>query len=148
MVNMDSVMKKALAIAKAQAGVRLMTAAEVATYVSDVAQGLRKIIDSDCGTSSPAISPKRSIGESYVVCLECGKKFKVLTIRHLKTHGLTAKEYKDRWGIKKDISLTAKGLVRLRRRKMHEMRLWERRGHKSEHDSGGMGLLSGESRVY
>ena len=74
------------------------------------------------------MDPKRSIGESYVTCLECGKKFKVMTIRHLKTHGLTAREYKAKWGLKKDVSLTAKGLVRMRRKKMQEMRLWERRG--------------------
>ncbi len=55
-----------------------------------------------------------------------------MTIRHLNTHGLTAKEYKAKWGIKKEVSLAAKGLVRMRRKKMQEMRLRERRGAKEE----------------
>ncbi|OUO51601.1 transcriptional regulator [Desulfovibrio sp. An276] len=127
MPNQD-IMQQALEIARAQAGVRPMTAAEVASYVSEVAHALEATIEGDGSTTAPVVDPKRSIGESYVTCLECGKKFKVMTIRHLKTHGLTAREYKAKWGLKKDVSLTAKGLVRMRRKKMQEMRLWERRG--------------------
>ncbi len=52
--------------------------------------------------------------------------------RQLKTHGLTAKEYKAKWGLKKTTSLAAKSLVRMRRKKMQEMRLWERK-------NGGLG---------
>ncbi|HIV99920.1 MAG TPA: MucR family transcriptional regulator [Candidatus Desulfovibrio intestinipullorum] len=128
----QEIIQQALEIARAQAGVRPMTAAEVATYVAEVAQALESTMDSECGTATPAVDPKRSIGEAYVTCLECGKKFKVMTIRHLKTHGLTAKEYKAKWGLKKEVSLAAKGLVRMRRKKMQEMRLWERRGLKGE----------------
>ena len=76
---------------------------------------------------SPAVDPKSSIGESYVTCLECGKKYKVIGNRHLKSHGLTTESYKEKWGLKKDVSLAAKSLVRTRRKKMLDMRLWERK---------------------
>lgn len=127
----NDIMQQALEIARAQAGVRPMTASEVAAYVNEVAQALKNSFEGECADTAPDIDPKRSLGESYVTCLECKKKFKVLTIRHLKTHGLTAKEYKAKWGLRKDVSLAAKGLIRLRRKKMQEMRLWERRGLKS-----------------
>ena len=128
----QEIMQQALEIARAQAGVRPMTAAEVAVYVNEVAMALENTIEGKDVVCAPAVDPKRSIGESYVTCLECGRKFKVMTSRHLSAHGLTAKEYKEKWGIRKDVSLTAKGLVRMRRRKMQEMRLWERKGGKED----------------
>ncbi|HIW00938.1 MAG TPA: MucR family transcriptional regulator [Candidatus Desulfovibrio intestinipullorum] len=123
-------MQQALEIARAQAGVRAMTAAEVAAYVSELTQTLESAMCPEEAKQTPAVDPKNSIGESYVTCLECGKKFKVMGNRHLKTHGLTAKEYKAKWGLKKGVSLAAKSLVRMRRKKMQDMRLWERKGTK------------------
>lgn len=129
MPNAD-IMQQALEIARAQAGVRAMTAAEVAAYVSELTQTLESAMCPEEAKQTPAVDPKNSIGESYVTCLECGKKFKVMGNRHLKTHGLTAKEYKAKWGLKKGVSLAAKSLVRMRRKKMQDMRLWERKGTK------------------
>ena len=129
MPNAD-IMQQALEIARAQAGVRAMTAAEVAAYVSELTQTLESAMCPEEAKQTPAVDPKNSIGESYVTCLECGKKFKVMGNRHLKTHGLTAKEYKAKWGLKKGVSLAAKSLVRMRRKKMLDMRLWERKGTK------------------
>jgi predicted transcriptional regulator len=73
------------------------------------------------------MDPKKAIREKSITCMECGKTFKVLTKRHLLTHGLTPKEYKEKWGYKKDTSLVAKSLARDRRKKMQDMRLWEKR---------------------
>ena len=121
---------QAFEIARAQAEVRPMTATEVASYVAEVTQALESAMQDT--PAKPVIDPRNSIGESYVTCLECGKKFKVMTIRHLRLHGLTAKGYKAKWGIKKDVSLAAKSLVRMRRKKMQEMRLWERKGNQEK----------------
>lgn len=47
----------------------------------------------------PAVSPKRSVHDAYIVCLEDGKKFKSLK-RHLMTHfGLTPEQYREKWGL-------------------------------------------------
>ncbi len=62
--------------------------------------------------------PKKAILEKAVVCLECGKKFKVLTTKHLAQHGLTPEEYMEKWGFKKTQSLIANGLARQRKQKM------------------------------
>ncbi len=128
MANTELV-KQAMEIARAQAGVRPMTAAEVATYVSELVQSLQGVVDGEEVKASPSVEPKNSITETYAICLECGKKFKVIGNRHLKAHGLTVKEYKEKWGLKKGTSLAAKSLVRQRRKKMQEMRLWERKSN-------------------
>ena len=116
-------------IARAQAGVRPMTASEVATYVNELVQSLQGVVEGEEVKASPSVEPKNSITETYAICLECGKKFKVIGNRHLKAHGLTVKEYKEKWGLKKGTSLAAKSLVRQRRKKMQEMRLWERKSN-------------------
>ncbi len=128
MANTELV-KQAMEIARAQAGVRPMTASEVATYVNELVQSLQGVVEGEEVKASPSVEPKNSITETYAICLECGKKFKVIGNRHLKAHGLTVKEYKEKWGLKKGTSLAAKSLVRQRRKKMQEMRLWERKSN-------------------
>jgi predicted transcriptional regulator len=73
------------------------------------------------------MDPKKAIKEKSVTCLECGKSFKILTKKHLATHGLAPEEYKEKWGYKKNTPLVCKSLQRERRKKMKEMRLWEKR---------------------
>lgn len=47
----------------------------------------------------PAVNPKKSIFDDYIVCLEDGKKFKSLK-RHLMTHyGLSPEQYREKWGL-------------------------------------------------
>lgn len=47
----------------------------------------------------PAVSPKKSVFPDYIVCLEDGKKLKMLK-RHLKTSfNLTPEQYRERWGL-------------------------------------------------
>ena len=60
--------------------------------------------------------PRASIHEDKVSCLECGSEFRQLTANHLKTHQLTPKEYKRKWGFPLKQSLAAKALTRLRSR--------------------------------
>lgn len=128
---MDDELRQALEIVKAQASVRNMTEDEITSMVQSLARKIKSISEpQEQGmetTQEPAVPPKKSIRERSVICLECGKTFKVLTKRHLATHGLTPEEYKEKWGFPKGTALIAKGLARERRKKMQDMKLWERR---------------------
>lgn len=58
-------------------------------------------------TLTPAVSFKRSVTDDYIVCLEDGKKLKMLK-RHLMTsHGMTPEEYRARWGLRADYPIVA-----------------------------------------
>ena len=47
----------------------------------------------------PAVSIRRSIQPDYIVCLEDGKKLKMLK-RHLRTtYGMSPEEYRAKWGL-------------------------------------------------
>ncbi len=55
----------------------------------------------------PAVPIKKSVTANYVVCLEDGKRQKMLR-RHLAVaHGLTPAEYRLRWGLPADHPLVA-----------------------------------------
>ena len=127
---MEDYLKEALEIVKAQASVRTMTEEEITSMVQALSANIRNIADDTLGmtiTAEPLVDPKKAIREKSVICLECGKSFKVLTKKHLASHGLTPEEYKEKWGYKKGTSLVAKALARERRKKMKDMRLWEKR---------------------
>lgn len=56
------------------------------------------------------ISPEKSIQKNKIVCLECGQEFKMLSPKHLKSHGLTGREYRAKWGLSLRQPLCAKSL--------------------------------------
>ena len=55
----------------------------------------------------PAVTVKKSVTPDYIVCLEDGKKLKMLK-RHLTTSfGMTPDEYRERWGLPADYPMVA-----------------------------------------
>jgi predicted transcriptional regulator len=56
---------------------------------------------------TPAVPIKKSITDDYIVCLEDGKKLKMLK-RHLMTaYDMTPAEYRAKWGLKADYPMVA-----------------------------------------
>ena len=54
------------------------------------------------------------ITEDYVLCEECGKQFSKLTPPHIKKHGMTIPEYKEKWGFCKKQPLEAFYIKKIR----------------------------------
>ena len=129
---MEDHLKEALEIVKAQASVRDMTEEEITSMVRKLADGIKTIAeDGEAAAPEPAVDPRKAIKEKSIVCLECGKSLKVVTRRHIALHDLTPEEYREKWGYKKGTPLICKSLQRERRKKMKDMKLWEKRKKKS-----------------
>jgi predicted transcriptional regulator len=63
----------------------------------------------------PKVSIRASIKPDYIVCLEDGKKQKMLK-RHLMTnHGMTPDEYRQKWGLSADYPMVAPNYAEQRR---------------------------------
>jgi len=63
----------------------------------------------------PKVSVRASIKPEYIVCLEDGKKQKMLK-RHLMTnHGMTPDEYRRKWGLPADYPMVAPNYAEQRR---------------------------------
>ncbi|OKH89982.1 MucR family transcriptional regulator [Thalassospira sp. TSL5-1] len=62
----------------------------------------------------PAVPVKKSIGDDYIICLEDGKKLKMLK-RHLRTtYDMTPEEYRAKWGLPADYPMVAPNYAKQR----------------------------------
>ncbi|MHA3914434.1 Ros/MucR family transcriptional regulator [Halovulum sp. GXIMD14793] len=62
----------------------------------------------------PAVPIKKSVTNDYIICLEDGKKLKMLK-RHLSTaYGLTPEEYRAKWGLPSDYPMVAPNYAKKR----------------------------------
>lgn len=77
--------------------------------LQDAEAGTKEAILED-ETVAPTLDPKKSIQKNKIVCLECGQEFKMLSPKHLKSHGLTGKEYRKKYGFSARQPLCAKSL--------------------------------------
>ena len=66
--------------------------------------------------SSINMSPEKSLQKHKVICLECGQEFKMLSPKHLKSHGLTNREYRVKHGFSLRQPLCAKSLSEKRKK--------------------------------
>lgn len=74
----------------------------------------------------PAVSVKKSVQPDYIVCLEDGKKLKMLK-RHLKTaYNMSPESYRERWGLPPDYPMVAPNYARQRSRLAKEIGLGTR----------------------
>jgi len=63
----------------------------------------------------PAVPVRKSVTPDYIICLEDGKKLKMLK-RHLKTaYNLTPEQYRERWGLPADYPMVAPRYAEQRR---------------------------------
>jgi predicted transcriptional regulator len=61
----------------------------------------------DQAAAKPAVSIKRSVKPEYIVCLDDGKKLKMLK-RHLRTaYNMSPDEYRQKWGLPSDYPMVA-----------------------------------------
>lgn len=64
----------------------------------------------------PAVPIKKSVHADYIICLEDGKKLKMLK-RHLKTsYNMSPEEYRERWGLPADYPMVAPNYAQQRSR--------------------------------
>ena len=72
----------------------------------------REVVPAD--KPQPAVSVRKSVFADHIVCLEDGKKLKMLK-RHLKTaYDMTPEQYRERWGLPADYPMVAPDYARHR----------------------------------
>ncbi|MBI1239027.1 MAG: MucR family transcriptional regulator [Alphaproteobacteria bacterium] len=63
---------------------------------------------------APAVNPRRSVSNEYIVCLEDGLKFKSLK-RHIRSkYNLTPEEYRRKWDLPPDYPMVAPAYAKAR----------------------------------
>jgi len=80
----------------------------------------------------PAVNPKKSVTDDYIICLEDGKKFKSLK-RHLMTHyGITPEQYREKWDLEPDYPMVAPNYAQARSNLAREMGLGRKAKNKAD----------------
>jgi predicted transcriptional regulator len=92
--------------------------------VSDLPTLIGNVHSALCGLSDttpaapvpePAVPIRTSVKKDYIICLEDGKKLKMLK-RHLMTHyGMTPDDYRTKWGLAADYPMVAPAYAETRR---------------------------------
>ncbi|MFN3230788.1 MAG: MucR family transcriptional regulator [Alphaproteobacteria bacterium] len=78
----------------------------------------------------PAVPIRRSITPDYIICLEDGKKLKMLK-RHLRTaYNMSPEEYREKWGLPADYPMVAPNYAAQRRTLAKKIGLGTKRSRK------------------
>jgi len=102
---------------------------EISSLISDVFNTLSTVGETleEEDKPEPAVAIRKSIHPDYIICLEDGKKLKMLK-RHLKTsYNMTPDEYRERWGLPADYPMVSPNYAEQRRNLAKKIGLGTRR---------------------
>ncbi|QCE34958.1 MucR family transcriptional regulator [Acetobacteraceae bacterium] len=90
---------------------------KLSTLISEVYSALEATNQGTIASNNkltPAIDPKKSVFPDYIICLEDGKKLKLLR-RHLKSvYNMTPEEYRARWSLPTSYPMVAPNYAKQR----------------------------------
>ena len=96
-------------IAAAHVSNNTVALADLPLLIQEIYKSLTNVGTSESTNErlQPAVPIKRSLTPDYIICLEDGKKLKMLK-RHLKTaYNMTPEEYRERWSLPPDYPMVA-----------------------------------------
>jgi predicted transcriptional regulator len=93
-------------------------------HAQDTSHG-RDVVQPPAPPSAPS-NWRKSLTKQTVTCLECGARFKQLSTRHLKEHGLDARSYRRKYGIPLRQPLSARSVTARRKQIVQRSRPWEK----------------------
>ncbi|NTV13685.1 MAG: MucR family transcriptional regulator [Desulfobulbaceae bacterium] len=125
-----SLVEMAAAIVQSQSASKVMTTEEVTFALQSTYKALQELQSdeaklalavsegtvAECLGTAPGISAEKSIQKNKIVCLECGQEFRMLSPKHLKSHGLTGRDYRTKHGFSLRQPLCAKSLSERRKK--------------------------------
>ncbi len=107
----DDILRLATEIVAAYVSNNPIPVSEVPAMIKSIHGTLGGLMGGSAGeiatTQKPAIPVKRSVNPDYIVCLEDGKKLKMLK-RYLRSnYNMTPEEYRSKWGLPADYPMVA-----------------------------------------
>ncbi len=114
--NQNDLLELTAEIVSAHASNNAVASGDLPQVIKDVYATLSTLGSAapDVGKPTPAVSVKKSITPDYLICLEDGKKLKMLK-RHLKTaYNMSPEEYRERWGLAADYPMVAPNYAKKR----------------------------------
>ncbi len=107
--NINEVLELTTEIVSAHVGNNTVAISDLPNLIQEVYKALSSIGSEQAMPERPrpAVPIKKSIFPDYIICLEDGKKLKMLK-RHLKTsYNMSPEDYRERWGLGADYPMVA-----------------------------------------
>lgn len=107
----EAVLRMVADVVSAYLSFNSLPASEIPELIRTVHQSLLRAragaASPQLNAAKPAIAVRRSVHDDYIVCLEDGKKLKMLK-RYLRTkYNLSPDEYRNKWGLAPDYPMVA-----------------------------------------
>jgi predicted transcriptional regulator len=102
-------------IAAAYFSKNAVAATDISGVIREIQQALSGLASGEPKkTLNPAVAVKKSIHPDYIVCLEDGKKLKMLKRYIMKRYGLTPDAYRTKWALPADYPMVAPNYAKKR----------------------------------
>ena len=110
-VGREEMLRMAVDVVAAYVSKNILPAGQIPEVIQTVFLSLNALetggTETKTETIKPAVPVKKSIFPDYIICLEDGKKLKMLK-RHLRTnYNMTPDEYRNKWGLAADYPMVA-----------------------------------------
>ena len=106
-------------IVQSQISSKQISLDEIKSACTDIFQTLKSLQEAETngadteqqeGNAAPIADPKKSIQKNKIICMECGQEFRMLSPKHLASHGLNSKTYRKKYGLSARQPLCSKTL--------------------------------------
>jgi len=110
-LDRDELLRMSVDVVAAYVSQNPLPATQLSDLLKTVHSSLSGLAGGTAETSAeapkPAVPVKKSVTPEYIICLEDGKKLKMLK-RHLRTnYNMTPEEYRAKWGLTPDYPMVA-----------------------------------------
>ena len=118
--NMDSMtlLELTAKIVSAYAGNAKLSAVELTDTIASVSVALTQVNNVNREPVQPELSPavpvKKSVTADFIICLEDGKKLRMLKRHLMSTYNMTPDQYRVKWGLPKDYPMVAPNYAKTR----------------------------------
>ncbi len=128
----DEILRMTAQIVAAYVGHNEISGAKIPDVIRSVYSALKALASGEGAGQQeppkPAVPIRRSVTPDYIICLEDGKKLKMLK-RHLRTtYGMTPEEYRAKWGLPADYPMVAPNYAAQRSQFAKKIGLGRKRG--------------------
>jgi predicted transcriptional regulator len=127
----ETILEMAIELIQAQIQAGQLSPGDMQNALESMHQSLMELKAREATGASPVeTSPppdwRKSISRHLVTCLECGRSFRQLSLRHLRQHDLNPRSYRVKYGIPRTQSLSAKATTARRREIAQTIQPWKR----------------------
>jgi predicted transcriptional regulator len=111
MIDSATLLELTARIVSAYASNTTLSPNELTDMIGSVSRALSQLgstkVEAETKELVPAVPVKKSVTADYIVCLEDGKKLKMLKRHLMSTYGMTPADYRTKWSLPRDYPMVA-----------------------------------------